>query len=72
MLNIGSLNVRGIGDRYKRVNVFNMVNLEGFDVVFLMETHCSNIKEGKQWSFGYLGKCFWSWGKIIHVKLVFC
>ena len=40
-----------------------MVNLEGLDVVFLQETHCSNIKEGKQWSFGYLGKCFWSWGQ---------
>ena len=63
MLNIGSLNVRGIRDINKRVNVFNMVKLEGLDVVFLQETHCCNIKEGKQFSLGYLGKCFWSWGQ---------
>ena len=56
VINIGSLNVRGLKDSIKRSNILNMANLEGLDVLFLQETHCSNIKEGKQWGRGYSGK----------------
>ena len=61
-LKIGSLNVRGFRDINKRLKVFNMFNLEGWDVLFVQETHCFNIKEAKLWGQNFNGKMFWSFG----------
>ena len=61
-LNIGTFNVRGLRDYNKRCKVFNMLNLESFDVVFLQETHCCHIKEAKYWGTQYNGKSFWAFG----------
>ena len=61
-INIASLNVRGFRDVSKRFKVFNMVNFESIDILFLQETHCSNIKEGKQWESKFNGKIFGSFG----------
>ena len=57
-----SLNVRGFGDSIKRQSVYNILNLERFDIVFLQETHCLHIKEAKFWGDQYGGKAFWSFG----------
>ena len=59
---MGSLNVRGFRDLYKRQQVFNMFSLEGWDVLFIQETHCTNIKEAKSWGQNFNGKLFWSFG----------
>ena len=57
-----SLNVRGVRDSVKRQSVYNILNLERFDIVFLQETHCLHIKEAKFWGNQYGGKAFWSFG----------
>ena len=46
-LNIASYNVRGLRNREKRLKVSKLMSLENLDVLFLQETHCVNIKEGK-------------------------
>ena len=61
-LKVGSLNVRGFRDSYKRQQVFDMFSLEGWDVLFIQETHCTNIKEAKSWGKNFNGKLFWSFG----------
>ena len=61
-LKVGSLNVRGFRDLHKRQQVFNMFSLEGWDVLFIQETHCTNIKEAKSWGQNFNGKLFWSFG----------
>ena len=61
-LKVGSLNVRGFRDLHKRQQVFNMFSLEGWDVLFIQETHCTNIKEAKSWGQNFHGKLFWSFG----------
>ena len=62
MLRVAIYNVRGLRNRKKRIKVFKMVEIKGFDVVFLQETHCANINEGKYWGSNFTGKCFWSFG----------
>ena len=59
---IGSLNVRGMRSYAKRNQVFQLLKLENTDIVFLQETHCCNIKEGKNWGNLWPGKAFWSFG----------
>ena len=61
-LKVGSLNVRGFRDLHKRQQVFNMFSLEGWDVLFIQETHCTNIKEAKSWGQNFNCKLFWSFG----------
>ena len=61
-LNIGTFNVRGLRDYNKRCKVFNMLNLESSDVVFLQEIHCCHIKEVKYWGTQFNGKSFWAFG----------
>ena len=62
-INIASLNVRGFRDVSKHFKVFNMVNLESIDILFLQETYCVNIKEAKYWEKSFNGKCFGAFGE---------
>ena len=38
-VNICSLNVRGLGNKLKREQVFHWLKEQGFDIYFLQETH---------------------------------
>ena len=62
-LNIASYNVRGFRNREKRLKVSKLMSLENVDVLFLQETHCVNIKEGKLWEQDFKAKAFWSFGE---------
>lgn len=42
-LKIGSLNVRGLGDRLKRREMFDWLRRKKFSIYMLQEVHCSEI-----------------------------
>ena len=60
---IASLNVRGFRDFQKRVKVNILFKAHNIDVLFIQESHCSNIKEAKHWENCFSGKGFWSFGQ---------
>ena len=65
VLNVSSLNVRGLRDNTKRRNVFEWLRNKNADVVFLQETHCHLKKDETQWSKEWSGTKthnYWSLG----------
>ena len=40
-LKIGSLNVRGIGDKVKRRQIFNWLRMKKMSIYFIREAHCT-------------------------------
>ena len=49
LLNINSLNCRGLGDRHKRQFITELFNIKKIDICFLQETHCSSKFIGNLW-----------------------
>ena len=55
-LKICSLNVRGLGERLKRREVFNWLRAKQFSIYLLQETHCSENTTAT-WS----SECIWGY-----------
>ena len=62
LLNINSLNCRGLGDGHKHQFLSELFNITKTDICFLQETHCSTKFIGNSWERLWGGKCFWSFG----------
>ena len=62
VLRVDTLNVRGFRDIQKRNRVNVLFKAHNIDILFLQETHCTSIKECKQWERSFNGKCFWAFG----------
>ena len=45
VIEIASLNVRGLGSAAKRREIFHYFNLKSFNVIFLQEMHCTRLSE---------------------------
>ena len=61
-LRICSLNVNGIRDYNKRLQLFTWLRMKGYDIIFLQETHCCNYSDSKLWEKEWGGACLWSFG----------
>lgn len=60
-VNICSLNVRGLGNRKKRLSVFTWLKKSNFNIIFLQETHSSKLTENL-WSKEWNDKIYFSHG----------
>ena len=60
-LKLGSLNVRGLGNKIKRHSLFTYFKNKNLDIVFMQEVHC-NAKCCKMWKNEWGGKWFSSSG----------
>ena len=40
-LKVGSINVRGLGDRLKRQEIFNWLKHKNMSIYFIQEAHCT-------------------------------
>ena len=59
-LQISSLNVRGIGDKQKRSEIFNWLRAKKFLIYFLQEVHCSDdtiSTWSAEWGYKSLFSC---------------
>ena len=59
-LQISSLNVRGIGDKQKRSEIFNWLRAKKFSIYFLQEVHCSDdtiSTWSAEWGYKSLFSC---------------
>ena len=59
-IQISSLNVRGMGDKQKRSEIFNWLRSKNFSLYLLQEVHCSNDKISiwsSEWGFKSLFSC---------------
>ena len=61
-LKISSLNVNGLRQKFRQDIIFSRFSNLGFDIVFLQETHVTNIVEISKFSKLWEGKTFWSFG----------
>ena len=61
-LTICSLNVRGLNEVKKRLEVFNWLKLKEYSICLLQETHLLNSKT-TIWSNEWKGKCVFSGNK---------
>ena len=57
-LKISSLNVNGLRQKFKQDIIFSRFSNFGFDIVFLQETHVTNIVEASKFSKLCEGKNF--------------
>ena len=71
-LKISSLNVNGLRQKFKEDNIFSRFSNFGFDIVFLQETHVTNIVEASKFSKLWEGKFFWSFGTTKSCGWAFC
>ena len=60
ILNILSLNVRGINDKTKRQKVFYWLKKQNCDIYLLQETHLGTDKNKIKWYNEWGGKSFWT------------
>ena len=58
-ISIGGLNCRGIGDKYKRCDVFNYIKSKLYDITALVDTHCQKDKEN-MWKTEWGNDAFFS------------
>ena len=58
-IKIGSLNVRGLGDKNKRREVFLWMKKKKYQIYFVQETHCTPEKE-KLWEAEWESECKFS------------
>ena len=59
-IQISSLNVRGMGDKQKRSEIFNWLRSKNFSLYLLQEVHCSNDKISiwsSEWGYKSLFSC---------------
>ena len=61
VLKISSLNVNGLRQKFKQDIIFSRFSNLGFDIVFLQETHVTNIAEASKFTKLWEGKklVFW-------------
>lgn len=62
-IKIASLNCRGMRQDGKRRKIFQLLKSRSIDICFVQETHCINIKEGKNWGVQWGGPAYWSFGQ---------
>jgi len=62
MLNVLSINVNGLRERKKRLNLFCIFNRKKYDLIFVQETHCKDESESKAWSTNWEGNSIWNNG----------
>ena len=59
-LKLGSINVRGLGDRFKRRETFNWMRFKKMSIYFLPETHCMENNQHNwkaEWGYQALFSC---------------
>jgi len=59
-LRIGSINTRGLGDKFKRREIFNWLKCKKMSVYFIQEAHCTedNIHDWRaEWGYQALFSC---------------
>ena len=61
MVNIASYNVRGLGNKEKRLKIFNYLRNKFYDIICLQETHSTKQIE-KFWKTQWGGPVFYSHG----------
>ena len=61
-LKISSINVNGFRNKYKQHVILTRLKELNFDIVFLQETHITNIVEGKKFVKLWGGRAIWSYG----------
>ena len=61
-LNVTTINVNGLKDTGKRKRFFELFKVKNYDIIFLQETHCTNLEESKLWGKEWGGENFWSFG----------
>ena len=61
-LKISSINVKGYRQKFKRDIIWSRLVQLNFDIVFMQETHVTNLGEAKKFSKDFDGKCYWSFG----------
>ena len=61
-LKISSINVNGFRNKYKQQIILSRLQQLHFDIVFLQETHVTNIIEAKKFIKLWKGKAMWSFG----------
>ena len=61
-LKISSLNINGLRKKFKQDIIFKRFNNLGFDIVFLQETHVTNMTEAMKFSKLWESRTFWSFG----------
>ena len=59
---ICSINLNGFRAGFKQKIVISRLKNLNFDIIFLQETHLSNLREAKKFSKGWDGKSLWSFG----------
>ena len=57
-----TVNVNGFRQKFKQKVILERLKERSFDVVFLQETHITNLREGKMAARHWNGKHFWSFG----------
>ena len=57
-----SLNVNGMQDASKRLNIFKCLKKQNSDIFLLQEVHLSNSQENDTWTSQWGGPAFWSYG----------
>lgn len=62
MLNVVSLNCKGLRDNAKRQALFLLLKSKNIDIIFLQETHVDCLSLAKQYSNEWGGKCYFSFG----------
>ena len=62
MLNVLSINVNGLRERKKQLNLFCIFNRKKYDLIFVQETHCKDESESKAWSTNWEGNSIWNNG----------
>ena len=59
MLNLVTINVQGLRDKHKRLETFQTLKNENYDVIAIQETHC-DILEEQNWKDEWEGKSSWT------------
>ena len=71
-LEIGSINVRGLGDQVKRREIFNWLPAKKYSVYFIQEVHCTeNNKNDYRAEWGYQVLFSWCTSKKVGVAILF-
>ena len=59
MLNLVTINVQGLRDKHKRLEVFQTLRNENYDIIAIQETHCDSIEE-ENWKGEWEGESVWT------------
>ena len=59
MLNLVTINVQGLRDKHKRLEVFQTLRNENYDVIAIQETHCDSAAE-EDWKGEWEGESVWT------------